>query len=103
MSNPIRNDHRHAVCEARSALEIIHAQYHRALTRAARSESAERAGALAEARRLLGVAVAVRRRARARDADRIAAAAAAQSATSTFSVDREDMAVSAESYERVRV
>jgi hypothetical protein len=60
MSDPVPEDHRQARSEAESALEIVHAQYHRALKRAARGESTERAGALAEARRLLKVAVALR-------------------------------------------
>jgi hypothetical protein len=47
--------------ETKSALAIVHAQYWRALARAAAGEPAERAGAFAEARRLLGVAVALHR------------------------------------------
>jgi hypothetical protein len=68
------NDHRETPPEASSALEIIHAHYHRAMRRAARGESAERASAFAEARRLLGVAVALRARTGARDAEASAAA-----------------------------
>jgi hypothetical protein len=84
LSEPVRNDdrendhrendHQEAPPEARSALEIIHAQYHRAMRRAARGDSAERASAFAEARRLLGVAVALRGRTSARDAEASAAA-----------------------------
>ena len=57
MSDPIANDRRRALSEARSALGIVHAQYWRALARAAKGGPAERAGALVEARRLGGVAV----------------------------------------------
>jgi hypothetical protein len=73
MSDPVPEDHRQARSEAESALEIVHAQYHRALKRAARSEAAERAGALAEARRLLKVAVALRGRVTDQDAGGVAA------------------------------
>jgi hypothetical protein len=62
VGDPVPEDPRPERSEARSALEIVHAQYHRALTLAARSEPAERAAALAEARRLLAVAVALRAR-----------------------------------------
>jgi hypothetical protein len=72
-SGPVREDHRQARSEARSSLEIVHAQYHREVTRAARSEAAERAGALAEAHRLLKVAVALRGRVTREDVGGIAA------------------------------
>lgn len=49
MSDPIANDRRRALSEARSALGIVHAQYWRALARAAKGGPAERAGALVEA------------------------------------------------------
>jgi hypothetical protein len=67
--------------EARSALGIVHAQYWRALTCAAKGGAAERANALVEARRLLGVAVALRGRIAAQDADPIAASASAKRPT----------------------
>ncbi len=73
MSDCTQEDHRLALHEARAALEIVHAQYHRALTRAARAESAERASALGEARRLLGGGCA-----RARDPEGSAAAVPAE-------------------------
>jgi hypothetical protein len=73
ISDPVPEDHREARSEAGPALEIVHAQYHRALTRAARGEAAERAGALAEARRLLKVAVGLRRRVSDQDVGGIAA------------------------------
>ena len=44
-----------------SASAIVHAQYWRALARATTGEPADRAGAFAEARRLLAIAVALRR------------------------------------------
>ena len=47
---------------AQSASAIVHAQYWRALARATTGEPADRAGAFAEARRLLAIAVALRPR-----------------------------------------
>jgi len=46
---------------ADSVLDIVHAQYGRAMRAAAIEDSAARAAALAEARRLVGVAVDLRR------------------------------------------
>jgi hypothetical protein len=94
VSDPARHNQLQPLPEASPGLEIVLAQYHRAVTRAAMADPAERASALEEARRLVGVAVAVRRRAEARAADGTPAAAPARSATSTLSVDRADMAVS---------
>jgi len=55
---------------AQSALAIVHAQYWRALARATTGEPADRAGAFADARRLLAIAVALRRRETSPDATR---------------------------------
>lgn len=60
MSDPTRKPQRHAAAQTRGLAEIVHAQYHRELKRAMEREPPERAGALAEARRLLAVAVALR-------------------------------------------
>jgi hypothetical protein len=62
ISNPAPEDHPQAPAPTASALGIVHAQYHRALTLAESGEPAERAAARDEARRLLEVAVALRRR-----------------------------------------
>jgi hypothetical protein len=78
VGDPAPEDPRPARYEAGSALEIVHAQYHRALTLAARSESAERPAALAEARRLLTVAVALRARVMDQDVGGAALRAAAE-------------------------
>lgn len=48
--------------EAHAALAIVEAQYRRALARAVGDDSGDRAGAFAEARRLLRAAVALRHR-----------------------------------------
>ena len=53
---------------AQSASAIVDAQYWRALARATTGEPADRAGAFAEARRLLAIAVALRRRETSPDA-----------------------------------
>jgi len=50
-----------APSEIGSALAVVHARYDRELARAASGEPADRAEALAEARRLVKVAVALRR------------------------------------------
>jgi hypothetical protein len=81
MSDPVVDDRRRALSEARSALAIVHAQYWRALTRAATAGPARRASALVEARRLVGVAVALRGRIAAQGADAIAESASATSPT----------------------
>lgn len=47
--------------EARATLAIVEAQYRRAVARALASDSGDRAGAFAEAHRLLQAAVALRR------------------------------------------
>jgi hypothetical protein len=62
ISDPVAEDRRSAPSETACALEIIRAQYDRELARAARGNPAERAAALAEARRLVKVAVALRGR-----------------------------------------
>ena len=59
-ADPIAEDRRHAPADAGSALAIVHTRYDRELTRAATGDRAERARALAEARRLVSVAVALR-------------------------------------------
>ena len=59
---------RAALVRARCTLAIVHAQYWRALMLAEGADERERAAALAEARRLLTVAVALRRRAEALEA-----------------------------------
>ena len=61
-ADPFAEDRRHAPSDARSALAIVHARYDRELARAATGDPAERARALAEARRLVNVAVALRHR-----------------------------------------
>jgi len=70
MSDPGRPAPRLALSEANAALAIVHAQYWRALARATTGEPADRAGAFAEARRLLAVAVALRGRENSQDATR---------------------------------
>ena len=60
---------------AESASAIVHAQYWRALARATTGEPADRAGAVAEARRLLAIAVALRRREASPDATALATGA----------------------------
>ena len=67
----IAEDRRHASSDARSVLAIVHARYDRELTRAATGDPAERARALAEARRLVNVAVALRERVTEQHVDRI--------------------------------
>lgn len=62
MSGPDPGERHHSLVRARCALGIVHAQYWRALTLAETGEPGERAAALAEARRLLEMAVALRRR-----------------------------------------
>jgi hypothetical protein len=57
----------------KSAPELVHAQYWRALARIAKGEPADRAAAFAEARRLIGIAVALRRRITSQDAPSVAA------------------------------
>jgi hypothetical protein len=54
----------------RSLLGIVDAHYHRAVARARTADAAERAAALAEARRLIGVAAALRANAVADAPDR---------------------------------
>ena len=61
-ADPIAEDRRHAPSDAGSALAIVHTRYDRELARAATGDPAERARALAEARRLVNVAVALRHR-----------------------------------------
>lgn len=63
-SDPERR--RHLLVHARCALAIVHAQYWRALTLAEGADMRERAAALAEARRLLTVAVGLHGRGDAR-------------------------------------
>lgn len=76
-------------------LEIVHAQYLRAVSHLATADPAQREWALAEARRLLGVAVAVRRGAKALTDDPSAAARAADGDMSApIARDRNDTAVS---------
>lgn len=62
IGDPAAKDRRQAPPETGSALAIIHAQYHRALARAAKPKPGEGDGALAEARRLVKVAAALRDR-----------------------------------------
>jgi hypothetical protein len=78
MSYPVADDDRQARPGAGSALEIVHAQYHRALALAASGEPAERAVALAEARRLVKVAVELRGAITDRDAVEVAASVPAE-------------------------
>lgn len=62
MSDPDPEQRRRVLVHARCALGIVHAQYWRALMLAEDADGRERAAALAEARRLLIVAVGLRRR-----------------------------------------
>jgi hypothetical protein len=55
------------------SLEIVHAQYHRAVALATRGEPADRAAAFAEAQRLVEVAVALRARVTANNVAEITA------------------------------
>lgn len=76
ITDPPARNRRDVPFEVRSTLEIIHAQYHRELARAARGEPAERAGALAEVRRLLEVVVTLRGGVSGREVARMAHVAA---------------------------
>ena len=69
---PLAENQRRAPAGTGAALEIVHAHYHPATTVAVRGGPAERAGALAEADRLLGVAVALRGHAKDHDVGGIA-------------------------------
>jgi hypothetical protein len=71
ITDPPTRDHRSAPSDVGSVLEIIHAQYHRELARAAGGDPAEPAGALAEARRLVRLAVALRGGVATREVDHI--------------------------------
>jgi hypothetical protein len=74
--DPRATDRRAAIIRARCALSIVHAHYWRALARAQDSqETHARRRALAEARRLLRVAVALDQQAKALDRQRDPAAA----------------------------
>jgi hypothetical protein len=74
MSDRSEDERERALVHARCALGIVHAQYSRALTRASTADPLERANALAEARRLLAVAVALNRRAQSLQAEEIVCA-----------------------------
>jgi hypothetical protein len=74
MSDRSEDQRQRALVHARCALGIVHAQYWRALKRASSADPLERARAIAEARRLLGVAVALSRRACAPQAEEITGA-----------------------------
>jgi hypothetical protein len=73
VSEPVCRD-RQPLSRPPTALEIVHAQDHRAVRRVASDDRTERAGALAEAPRLVGVAAKLRGDARVRDVGPIAAA-----------------------------
>lgn len=72
ISDPVLKARPHAPSETGSALAIVHARYDRELALAATGEPADRAGALAEARRLVKVAVALRAGRTIREVDEIA-------------------------------
>jgi hypothetical protein len=78
MSDRSEDQRQRALVHARCALGIVHAQYWRALKRASSADPIERARAIAEARRLLGVAVALSRRACTLQAEEITGAGPAK-------------------------
>jgi hypothetical protein len=76
VSDAVPDDDREALPEPRSSLGIVYAQYQHALARATTSDPADRAGAFAEARRLLQVAIALRGLVSPQDPDVVAPAPA---------------------------
>lgn len=72
MTDGVSEERHDALVRARCALSIVHAQYFRALHLAQTSEGRrDRSEALAEARRLVGIAVALRCRAEALQAEEL--------------------------------
>jgi hypothetical protein len=86
-----------------TALEIVHAQDPRALRRVASDDRTKRAGALAEAPRLVGVAAKLRGDARARDVGPTTAADAEVRRDESTRGRAVSRFVYLESYERVSV